>query len=116
MIYSNLSDSYSQEELERSILGAILTILRVADARKLRPEYFIDTRNQVIFEIMLDLDETQQSVHEGKILEILKHRGVREEGVHYLEQLKRHKTNNGSLKKLAELLTDRYLKRRMRAK
>ena len=65
---------------------------------------------------MLDLEETKQVIDEVKIAKILKHRGVRQEGVHYLEQLKTYKMNNGSFEKLVDLLRDRYLKRRIGAK
>ncbi len=115
MVEFNLNRSYSQEELEKLTLGSILNTFKLSDVPKLRPEHFEDTRNQAIFEIMLDLEETKQAIDEVKIAKILKHRGVRQEGVHYLEKLKMYKTNNGSLKKLADLLQGRYLQRRMRA-
>ena len=109
MIYPN----FNQEELERLILGTILTILNLVDAQKLNPEYFTDIRNRAVFEIMLYLDETQQPINEEKIAEILKYQGVKEEGIHYLEQLKKYTTNNGSFKKLVDLLKERYWKKKM---
>ena len=115
MSESNL-ESYAQEELERLILGVILNALKLSGIQKLRPEHFEDTRNQAIFEIMLDLEETKQVIDEVKIAKILKHRGIRQEGVHYLEQLKMYKLNNGSFEKLVDLLRERYLKRRIGAK
>ncbi len=115
MSASNLNESYPQEELERLILGVILTTFKLSGIQKLRPEHFEDTRNQAIFEIMLDLGETKQAIDEVKIAKILKHRGVRQEGVRYLEQLKTYKMNSGSFEKLVDLLSGRYLKRRLGA-
>lgn len=108
---SNLYESYSQEELERLILGVILNAVKLSGMQKLRPEHFEDTRNQAILEIILHLEETKQSIDEAMIAKILKQRGVRQEGVHYLEQLKEYKMNGGSFEKLVDLLRDRYLKR-----
>lgn len=116
MSISNLDESYPQEELERLILGVILNALKLSDIQKLRPEYFEDTRNQAILEIMLILEETKQSIDEVMIAKILKQGGIRQEGVHYLEQLKTYKMNGGSFEKLVDLLKERYLKRKIGAK
>ncbi len=112
MIYSNLG-SYSQEELERLILGVILNAVKLSSVQKLRPEHFEDTRNQAILEIILHLEETKQEIDEVMIAKVLEQRGIRQEGVHYLEQLKTYKMNGGSFEKLVDLLRERYLKRRM---
>ena|SRR3989338_5396921 len=116
MLKLNLDESYSQEDLERLILGVILNAFKLSGIQKLKPEHFEDTRNQAILGIMLELEETKQDIDDVKIAKILKHKGVRQEGVHYFKKLKTYKMNGGSFEKLVDLLRERYLKRRTGAK
>ncbi len=111
MISSNL-DSYSQEEVERLILGTILTILKLSHAKKLGPEHFEDTRNRAVFEVMLDLDESKQPIESARIIEVLKHRGI-DRCARYLQQLKTYNADKVLFKNIVDVFKELYLKRKI---
>jgi len=114
MLESNLDEVYSQEELERLILGTILTIHKLSGAQKLSPAHFEDTRNQAVFEAMLELDERKQPIESAQIVEVLKHRGI-DRCVRYLRQLKAYKVKKVLFKNIIDVLKDRYLRRKIGA-
>ena len=112
MVESNLNRSYSQEELERLILGTILTTHKLSVVQKLTPEHFEDIRNQTVFEAMLDLEEGKQAIEWPVIAEILKRRGI-DRCARYLQQLKSYRVNKFLFKNIVDVLKDRYLKRKI---
>ena len=105
-------DSYSQEEMERLVLGTILTISKLSDAQKLRPEHFQETRNRAIFEVMLDLDESEQAIESESITEVLKQRGI-ERSAGYLQQLKAYQVDKVLFKNIIDVLKDLSFKRKI---
>lgn len=106
------TNSYSQEEIERLILGTILSVSKLSKAIQLKPEYFTDTRNKIVFEIMLDLEAAKQSVDEVRISDILKSKGI-EKGPRYVDQLKTYIVRRELFRKLVAILKERYIKKRL---
>ena len=104
------ADSWTQEELERLILGTILNDPLLSVIKELKPEYFMDIRNQVICEIILGLEE-KGGLEPFAVAEILKHKGI-PEGIFYLEKLKEYGVRKELLSLLIEILQEEYSKNR----
>ena len=100
-------DGCMQEELERIILGTILSNPSLAVGQELRVEYFTDIRNQVICEIILRLIEKRglgQSV-----AQVLEQKGI-PQGISYLERLRSYAVQGDLLPDLVVILKEEYYK------
>ena len=101
------SDARMQEELERIILGTILTKLSLAAVQELKPEYFRDIRNQVICEIILKLKE-RGDLDPQAAAEVLEQKRI-PQSIAYLEKLKNYAVQENLLPDLVEILKEEYL-------
>ena len=92
-----------EDELEKTILGTVLSIGRLSSARRLKPQQFKDMRNRFIFEIMADLETGEQATDYSNVADRLKSKGIESD---YLERLRDYGTNEAVLVKLVELLKE----------
>lgn len=96
-----------QEELERIVLGTILSNPVLAVGQELKPEYFTDIRNQVICEIILRVTE-RRSLGQS-VAQILEQKGI-PEGMSYLERLKNYAVQEDLFPDLVAILKEEYYK------
>ena len=103
----NISKSFrpKEDELEKIILGTVLSICELSSARSLKPHHFVDLRNKVIFEIMLDLDNDHQAIDYLSVFDRLKMKGIGD-GIAYVKRLREYGVNADLLCDLVAILQE----------
>lgn len=99
------SYQYKNDELEKLILGTVLSIYKLSSARRLEPNHFADMRNRVVFEIMFDLDENHQAIDYLSIADHLKMKGI-DAGIAYVKGLRDYGVNDDLLCDLVAILQE----------